>query len=43
MGSPGIPIEDFKKSYFGFRKLPQILKRLQEIENKIKELTNIKI
>ncbi len=43
MGSPGIPLEDFKKSYFGFRKLPQILKRLQEIENKIKELTNIKI
>ena len=43
MGSPGIPLEDFKKSYFGFRKLPQILKRLQEIENKIKELTNLKI
>jgi UDP-3-O-[3-hydroxymyristoyl] glucosamine N-acyltransferase len=43
MGSPGIPLEDFKKSYFGFRKLPQILKRLQELENKIKELTNIKI
>ncbi len=41
MGSPGIPLEDFKKSYFGFRKLPQILKRLQEIENKIKELTNV--
>ena len=43
MGSPGIPLEDFKKSYFGFRKLPQILKRLQELENKIKELTNVKI
>jgi len=43
MGSPGIPLEDFKKSYFGFRKLPQILKRLQDIENKIKELTNVKI
>jgi len=41
MGSPGIPLEDFKKSYFAFRKLPQILKRLQEIENKIKELTNV--
>ena len=41
MGSPGIPLEDFKKSYFGFRKLPQILKRLQEIENKIKDLTNV--
>jgi UDP-3-O-[3-hydroxymyristoyl] glucosamine N-acyltransferase len=43
MGSPGIPLEDFKKSYFGFRKLPQILKRIQELENKIKEITNIKI
>ncbi len=41
MGSPGINLEDFKKSYFGFRKLPQILKRLQDLENKIKELTNV--
>ena len=39
MGSPGIPIEDFKKSYFGFRKLPYILKKLQELEQRIKELT----
>ena len=39
MGSPGIPIEDFKKSYFGFRKLPFILKKLQELEQRIKELT----
>lgn len=38
MGSPGIPIDDFKKSYFGFRKLPFILKKLQELEQKIKEL-----
>jgi len=36
LGSPAIPIDDFKKSYFGFRKLPQILKRLQEIEDKLK-------
>ncbi|MEX1190448.1 MAG: UDP-3-O-(3-hydroxymyristoyl)glucosamine N-acyltransferase [Brumimicrobium sp.] len=36
MGSPGIEIEDFKKSYFGFRKLPFILKRLREIEEKLK-------
>lgn len=34
MGSPGIPIEDFKKSYFGFRKLPYILDKLRELENK---------
>lgn len=36
LGSPAIPIDDFKKSYFGFRKLPQILKRLQELEDKLK-------
>jgi UDP-3-O-[3-hydroxymyristoyl] glucosamine N-acyltransferase len=38
MGSPGIPIEDFKKSYFGFRKLPYILKKLAELESELKEL-----
>jgi UDP-3-O-[3-hydroxymyristoyl] glucosamine N-acyltransferase len=43
MGSPGIPLEDFKKSYFGFRKLPQILNRLQDLENKIKDLTKVKL
>jgi len=36
MGSPGIPFEDFKKSHVGFRRLPSILKRLQEIEDKLK-------
>ena len=35
MGSPGIPMDDFKKSYFGFRKLPYILEKLRELENKI--------
>ena len=39
MGSPGIPMEDFKKSYFGFRKLPYILNKLQELDKKIKEIT----
>lgn len=39
MGSPGIPMDDFKKSYFGFRKLPYILNKLQELEKRIKELT----
>lgn len=39
MGSPGIPIDDFKKSYFGFRKLPFILNKIQELEKKIKKLT----
>lgn len=35
MGSPGIPMDDFKKSYFGFRKLPYILQKLREIEEKV--------
>lgn len=40
MGSPGIPIEDFKKSYFGFRKLPFILNKIQELDKKIKDITS---
>lgn len=40
MGSPGIPLEDYKKSYFGFRKLPFILNKIQEFDKKFKELTN---
>jgi hypothetical protein len=32
-------MEDFKKSYFGFRKLPFILNKIQELERKLKELT----
>lgn len=39
MGSPGINIDDFKKSYFGFRKLPFILNKIQEFDQKLKELT----
>ena len=38
MGSPGISIEDFKKSYFGFRKLPFILQKLNELDQKLKTL-----
>jgi UDP-3-O-[3-hydroxymyristoyl] glucosamine N-acyltransferase len=38
MGSPGIPIEDFKKSYFGFRKLPFIVNKIAEFDQKFKEL-----
>lgn len=36
MGSPGIPIDDFKKSFVGFRRLPMILNRLQNLEDKLK-------
>lgn len=42
MGSPGIPIEEFKKSYFGFRKLPFILNKIAEFDKKFKELTKEK-
>ena len=38
MGSPGIPLDDFKKSYFGFRKLPFLLNKISELENELKEL-----
>lgn len=39
MGAPAIPIEDFKKSYFGFRKLPFILNKIQELDTKLKQTT----
>ena len=34
MGSPGIPIDDFKRSYIGFRRLPIILKKINELDKK---------
>jgi UDP-3-O-[3-hydroxymyristoyl] glucosamine N-acyltransferase len=40
MGSPGIPLDDFKKSYFGFRKLPYILNKLAELEKELEQLRN---
>ena len=36
---PAIPIEDFKKSYFGFRKLPFILQKIQEFDQKLKHIS----
>lgn len=38
MGTPAIPLNDFKKSSVGFRKLPFILGKLEEIEKKLKDL-----
>jgi UDP-3-O-[3-hydroxymyristoyl] glucosamine N-acyltransferase len=38
MGTPAIPLNDFKKSSVGFRKLPSILSKLEELEKKIKDL-----
>lgn len=37
MGAPAIPMDDFKKSYFGFRKLPFILNKIQEFDKKLKK------
>lgn len=42
MGSPGFDSEEYKKSYLGFRRLPRILTRLQELEDQLKELTKDK-
>lgn len=39
MGSPAIPLDDFKKSYGGFRRLPFMINKIQELEQKIKELS----
>jgi UDP-3-O-[3-hydroxymyristoyl] glucosamine N-acyltransferase len=38
MGTPAIPLNDFKKSSVGFRKLPFILSKLEELEKKIKDI-----
>jgi UDP-3-O-[3-hydroxymyristoyl] glucosamine N-acyltransferase len=39
MGSPAFDNKEYKKSYIGFRKLPQIMERLKEIEAKLKNET----
>jgi UDP-3-O-[3-hydroxymyristoyl] glucosamine N-acyltransferase len=39
MGSPAIPMDDYKKSFVGFRRLPIIIKKLSELEDKIKILS----
>jgi UDP-3-O-[3-hydroxymyristoyl] glucosamine N-acyltransferase len=38
LGSPAYDAEDYKKAYMGFRRLPQILDRLRDLENELKEL-----
>ena len=38
MGTPAIPINDYKRSHFGFRKLPSLIRTIQELENKLNEL-----
>ncbi|MEX1189386.1 MAG: UDP-3-O-(3-hydroxymyristoyl)glucosamine N-acyltransferase [Bacteroidia bacterium] len=39
-GSPAFFIGDYKKSYVGFRKLPELNARVEELEKIIKELQN---
>ena len=40
MGSPAFDIGQYRKAYVGFRKLPDIMKRLDLLEKKLKELEN---
>ncbi len=37
-GSPALPYKDYLRSYASFRKLPDLMKRLHEMEKKLKEL-----
>lgn len=38
MGTPAIPINDYKRSHIGFRRLPGLITKIQDLENKLKEL-----
>ncbi|MEN9699123.1 MAG: UDP-3-O-(3-hydroxymyristoyl)glucosamine N-acyltransferase [Bacteroidota bacterium] len=38
MGTPAIPINDYKRSHFGFRKLPGIITKVYELEQKLNDL-----
>ncbi|WP_066755405.1 UDP-3-O-(3-hydroxymyristoyl)glucosamine N-acyltransferase [Crocinitomix algicola] len=38
LGSPAYDADDYKKSYMGFRRLPQILDRLRELEEELKKI-----
>ncbi len=37
-GSPALPYNDYLKSYASFRRLPDMMKRLHELEKKLKDL-----
>jgi len=38
LGSPAYDADDYKKAYMGFRRLPQILNRLRELEQELENL-----
>ncbi len=40
LGSPAYEADDYKKSYMGFRRLPQILDRLKALEKELEQLKN---
>lgn len=37
-GSPAYAIMDYKKSYVGFRKLPELMSQIQDLQKQVKEL-----
>lgn len=39
MGSPAIPMDEYKKSFVGFRRLPFMIKKIAELEEQIKTLS----
>jgi UDP-3-O-[3-hydroxymyristoyl] glucosamine N-acyltransferase len=41
-GSPAFPIGEYKKSYIGFRKLPEIQAKIEELEKIMKEIQELK-
>jgi UDP-3-O-[3-hydroxymyristoyl] glucosamine N-acyltransferase len=38
MGTPAIPINDYKRSHFGFRKLPSLINKIYDLEQKLNDL-----
>jgi UDP-3-O-[3-hydroxymyristoyl] glucosamine N-acyltransferase len=42
LGSPAYEADDYKKSYMGFRRLPQIMERLKALEDELKLLRDNK-
>ncbi len=42
LGSPAYDADDYKKSYMGFRRLPQIMDRLRQVEEELKQLKESK-
>lgn len=38
LGSPAYDADDYKKSYYGFRRLPQLMERIKQLEDELKKL-----